>query len=320
MKKRIKYIYQKGGETDLIVLLLNEEDFLSFLNRIEYTKSIHQYDRNMLMQYISTIEKIEKIEKDLEEKKRVSEQQKKGLEENKKELEKKVQELKKNQELMGLNIQEALEDAAALANEILRIDYQIAAIEAERQRIIEEQALLNVGAEQQYYSMPAASSEDSEENQVYEYYQPYGESNQLEEEQQDNTITYTTYDQDGQDQIVSYSSLDIVEYANQFVGNSYVYGGDSLTGGIDCSHFVYEVLSDTGNYNGEYTTSNNWAYLGQSVSSLDQAVAGDVIVYSGHVAIYDGEGGIIEAQSPSAGITNDRSADSSTIVAIRRFE
>lgn len=109
-----------------------------------------------------------------------------------------------------------------------------------------------------------------------------------------------------------------MDYANQYVGGKYLWGGNSLTGGIDCSHFVYQVLKNTGNYSGEYRTSGEWASAGTAVSSLSEAKAGDVIVYSGHVAIYDGNGGIVEAQSSKAGITNNRSASSKNIVAIRR--
>lgn len=113
---------------------------------------------------------------------------------------------------------------------------------------------------------------------------------------------------------------DIVTYANYFVGYPYVYGGNSLTKGIDCSHFVYKILLNTGHYNGKYVTSSHWAYLGEPVASLEQAIAGDIIVYSGHVAIYDGEGKLIEAQAPGVGITNTRKATSAYIIAIRRFE
>ena len=115
------------------------------------------------------------------------------------------------------------------------------------------------------------------------------------------------------------TAANIVAYANKFVGNPYVWGGNSLINGCDCSHFVYNVLKDTGVYSGGYVTSRNWSYLGQSVTSIEQANPGDVIVYSGHVAIYDGKGKIIEAQSSSAGITNNRSVTSSFIYAIRRF-
>lgn len=120
---------------------------------------------------------------------------------------------------------------------------------------------------------------------------------------------------------------DIVMYANQFVGNPYVWGGNSLTNGCDCSHFVYNVLKDTGHYKGEYVTSKHWAEKGEPVKGgLANAQAGDVVVYAensegiGHVAIYDGNGHIIEAQSSKAGITNNRKAENGrTIVAVRRF-
>ena len=115
------------------------------------------------------------------------------------------------------------------------------------------------------------------------------------------------------------SGSSIVAYADQFVGNPYVWGGNSLTNGIDCSHFVYQVLKNTGAYSGGYTTSAGWRGMGTAVSSLSEAKAGDVICYSGHVAIYDGNGGIVEAKGTKWGITHDRSANCKTILAIRRF-
>lgn len=111
----------------------------------------------------------------------------------------------------------------------------------------------------------------------------------------------------------------IIKYANQFVGNPYVWGGNSLTNGCDCSHFVYNVIKDTTDYSGGYVTSQNWANKGENIPSIENAQAGDVIVYSGHVAIYDGQGKIIQAQSSSAGITNNRSVKNANIIAIRRF-
>lgn len=119
---------------------------------------------------------------------------------------------------------------------------------------------------------------------------------------------------------INQNNNDIVNYADQYVGNPYVYGGNSLTDGIDCSHFVWQVLSNTGHYDGGYAVSDGWMNLGDHVDSLDDAVAGDVIVYPGHVAIYDGEGGIVEAKGSEWGITHDRSADSGQILAIRHFD
>lgn len=113
---------------------------------------------------------------------------------------------------------------------------------------------------------------------------------------------------------------DIVNYARQFVGKTpYAWGGNSYETGMDCSHFVWNVLKDTGAYNGDYVTSDGFLNLGEPVDGLENAQAGDVIVYNGHVAIYDGEGGIIEAKGAAYGTTNDRAADSSEILGIRRI-
>ena len=111
----------------------------------------------------------------------------------------------------------------------------------------------------------------------------------------------------------------VVAYADQFVGYPYVWGGNSLTHGCDCSHFVWLVLRDTIDYPDGYTTSRGWPYRGIKVNSLAEAKAGDVICYSGHVALYDGKGGIVEALNPRKGIVHFRAANSTTILAIRRF-
>lgn len=111
----------------------------------------------------------------------------------------------------------------------------------------------------------------------------------------------------------------IVAFAEQFIGNPYVWGGNSLTNGIDCSHFVYQVLRHCGVYAEGYVTSLGWREKGQPVSSLAEAKAGDIICYSGHVGIYDGKGGIVEARGSKWGITHNRPADFTTILTIRRF-
>ena len=111
----------------------------------------------------------------------------------------------------------------------------------------------------------------------------------------------------------------IVQTAKKYIGNPYKWGGNSLIEGCDCSHFVWLVLKEAINYQGEYKTSWGFESLGQQVQSLQEAVEGDVICYGPHVAIYDGEGMIIQAKGRAYGITYDRQVDYSTIVTIRRF-
>lgn len=111
----------------------------------------------------------------------------------------------------------------------------------------------------------------------------------------------------------------IVSYADSFVGNPYVWGGNSLTQGCDCSHFVWLVLRDTIGYREGWTKSTLWLNRGTVVSSLANAQAGDVIVYSGHVALYDGNGYLIEALNRHKGIVHERKADCTNFLGIRRF-
>ena len=128
-----------------------------------------------------------------------------------------------------------------------------------------------------------------------------------------------------QEPVTKVSDSEIVNYARQFVGNPYVWGGSSLTNGCDCSHYVWLILLHVGYYKGEYRTSLEWAEVGEKVNSLAEAQAGDIIVYadngtSGHVAIYDGNGKILEARGEEYGIIDSRDADHGRqIVGIRRF-
>lgn len=112
----------------------------------------------------------------------------------------------------------------------------------------------------------------------------------------------------------------IVQVAKKYIGNPYVYGGNSLTEGCDCSHFVWLVLKEAIDYQGAYATSWGFETLGQKVQDIEAAAAGDVICYGPHVAIYDGEEKIIEAKGSAYGITYDREVDCSSIVTIRRFK
>lgn len=112
----------------------------------------------------------------------------------------------------------------------------------------------------------------------------------------------------------------VVSYANQFVGNPYVWGGNSLTSGCDCSGFVHLVYKNFGISLPRY--SGAFASVGKEVS-YNNMQPGDIIVYQpkagiGHVAIYAGGGTIVEAQSSSAGITNNRAANCRAIWTIRR--
>ena len=108
----------------------------------------------------------------------------------------------------------------------------------------------------------------------------------------------------------------VIEFATQFIGNPYVWGGSSLTHGADCSGFVMAVYGNFGFRLPHYDVSDR--SVGSPVASLSEARAGDIVCYNGHVALYMGDGMIVHAQDERHGITTSR-ADFMHIVCIRRL-
>ena len=108
----------------------------------------------------------------------------------------------------------------------------------------------------------------------------------------------------------------VVNYASQFVGNPYVYGGSSLTNGTDCSGFVMSVYAQFGISLPH--SSSAMRSVGYGVSTSDMQ-PGDIICYSGHVAIYCCGNTIVHASNPSDGIKYTSPANYKSIIAVRRI-
>lgn len=106
----------------------------------------------------------------------------------------------------------------------------------------------------------------------------------------------------------------VVDYGKQFLGNPYVYGGQSLTRGTDCSGFVRSVYRNFGIYLPR--TSYSMRFVGTAVS-YDEILPGDIVCYSGHVGIYAGNGQIVNAIDDAHGIGMSN-ARYSRIITIRR--
>ena len=112
------------------------------------------------------------------------------------------------------------------------------------------------------------------------------------------------------------SGQSVVDYAVQFVGNPYVWGGTSLTKGADCSGFVMKIYEAYGVSLPH--SSYKMRSVGYSVSASD-VQPGDIICYSGHVAIYIGDGKIVHASNKKDGIKITNNWRYKKVLAIRRI-
>ena len=162
------------------------------------------------------------------------------------------------------------------------------------------------------------SSESTDESQDYE--EDYGEESDEESSDEDGDYTEPepTSSSDNQEETFrdpvdnedmempeeSYSDLGysssggqaIVDYAMQFIGNPYVWGGTSLTNGCDCSGFIYSVFNDCG-YGISRWPDDDYPHI-----SASELQPGDICVYGHHYSIYIGNGMEISAINEAQGI------------------
>ena len=111
------------------------------------------------------------------------------------------------------------------------------------------------------------------------------------------------------------SGSSVVNYALQFCGNPYVYGGTSLTNGADCSGFVQSIFAKFGI--SLPRTAYAQAKAGKQIS-FAEAKPGDLITYHGHIAIYMGNGKIVHAANASKGICVSSVRECGSILAVTR--
>lgn len=344
MKQRIQYLYEKGGNDAWFQMMVNAENLSELLTKAEYTQKMYEYDRQSLEKYVNTIEQVTQLSNQYQQEKAELEGMKQEYEAESVNLQGAIDERKAT----SANYDNEIAYAQQMANEYTALIQQqqaeIERLEAERIAAEEEArrqaelAAAEEAARQEAESQEETTVYDEEGNEIDAedaaangdvVYDEEGNeidpnevvtedsSDEVEYDEygnvidSDNTVDPSEYESSG-----SGSGSSVVDYATQFVGNPYVWGGTSLTNGADCSGFVQSVYSNFGV--SLPRTSYEQQNAGTEVSYAD-AQPGDLICYGGHVAIYMGDGKIVHASNSRDGIKISNDATYRTILSVRRL-
>lgn len=292
MKKRIQFMYENSAEDNIWTAIIESNGITDMLNRIEYVSDVYDSDRALMDSYQAAVEQVKeigtKLDKDMNELTAMQD----DYEKQQADVEAAIVALENQKEQYASQIAQAQQQADNYQNIIMA-----------QGKIIQEQEAAAAAA-----AAAAARANSSSSSPSYDG-GGAGKGGSI-------ASDYAAGGGKNPGASTGVSGSSVVSYAMQFVGNPYVWAGNSLTNGVDCSGFVHEVYAHFGISTPRY--SQAFKSVGQAVS-FDNIQPGDVVVYPGHVAIYAGGGVIVEAQSTKAGITANRSVQCHTILAIRRL-
>ena len=346
MKLRIRFMYEKGN-TAMLTSILESKSIADLLNRVDYVNEVYDYDRNLLAEYEDTKKQVASL-------KNQQKEEIEGLEAKRQEYQVAQENYettiaqKKNE--VG-NFDEKLAAAQELAAEYQNtINAQNTIIAQENERIererLERERLERERQERERAEAAAAAAAAAEiaaraSSQEQGASTPAnnggsqdtgsGNDNGGEDGSQGNNGApeesggapadnggAPADNGGGQDPgyTTGISGSDVVNYALGFVGNPYVWGGKDPNTGADCSGFTSYVYAHFG------ISIPSYSYAQRSVGrevSYANAQPGDLICYSGHVAIYMGNGQIVHAKGTAYGICAYDNATYRSIITVRRL-
>ena len=310
MKIRIRFMYEKG-DTAMLTTLLESGSIADLLNRVEYVNEVYSYDRNLLTEYQNTKDQVAALEKQQEEEIQVLEAKQQEYQVARENYQTMIAQKKDE---VG-DFQSKLEEAQALAakyQDTINAQNTIIAQENERiererrEREERERAAAEAAAAAARASSNSSNSGNSSSGNNGGSSGSSGSSNNGGSGGGGNKNPgYST----------GVSGSSVVNYAMNFVGNPYVWGGKDPNTGADCSGFTSYVYAHFGISIPSYSYSQR--SVGQEVSYAN-AQAGDLICYAGHVAIYMGNGQIVHAKGTAYGIVAYDNATYRPIITVRR--
>ncbi|MEE0467792.1 MAG: NlpC/P60 family protein [Blautia sp.] len=331
MKKRIQYMYENGGSDAWAQILLESDSIASMLSKVENTEKMYAYDRAELKEMKEAVQEVKDLETKLENEKSELEIAKEEQEGMKGSLQTKIEDLKANASDYEAQIANVKAQAEQYKNLIAQQTAELEQIQAQEEAARKEQEKQQKEAEQNKNNnnnnnsnnnsnnnKPSNNNSGNTNNKPSSNKPSNGGGNSKPESQKPSSKPET--EKPSTPSYNGSTGAAVVAYAKQFIGNPYVYGGNSLTNGIDCSGFTQQIYGHFG-----YSlprTSGDQAFSGVGIN-YSQHRAGDLIVYPGHVAILTGDGGIVHASNsapyPKGGIKYTANALYRSPIAVRRI-
>ena len=331
MKKRIQYMYENGGSDAWAQILLESDSIASMLSKVENTEKMYAYDRAELKEMKEAVQEVKDLEEKLENEKSELETAKEEQEGMKGSIQTKIEDLKANASDYEAQIANVKAQAEQYKNLIAQQTAELEQIQAQEEAARKEQEKQQKEAEQNKNNnnnnnsnnnsnnnKPSNNNSGNTNNKPSSNKPSNGGGNSKPESQKPSSKPET--EKPSTPSYNGSTGAAVVAYAKQFIGNPYVYGGNSLTNGIDCSGFTQQIYGHFG-----YSlprTSGDQAFSGVGIN-YSQHRAGDLIVYPGHVAILTGDGGIVHASNsapyPKGGIKYTANALYRSPIAVRRI-
>ena len=240
MKKRIQFMYENSAEDNIWTAIIESNGITDMLNRIEYVSDVYDSDRALMDSYQAAVEQVKeigtKLDKDMNELTAMQD----DYEKQQADVEAAIVALENQKEQYASQIAQAQQQADNYQNIITA-----------QGKIIQEQEAAAAAA-----AAAAARANSSSSSPSYDG-GGAGKGGSI-------ASDYAAGGGKNPGASTGVSGSSVVSYAMQFVGNPYVWGGNSLTNGVDCSGFVHEVYAHFGISTPRY--SQAFKSVGQAVS------------------------------------------------------
>lgn len=323
MKKRIQFMYEQGDSAYMQVLL-ESQNYADMVNKADYIESLYEYDKQLLAGYVESKNQVAELKGRLEDEEADLEASNYELQQEEVALQTLVDEQKKTVANFDAQLASAKKKAASYKQQLEDQTVQIKKLEEEAAAKKKKEEEARKKQEQERKQQQQANQTQTIDTGNGAQQTTGDDPAQVDTGDDAQTTDPGTVDTGkgtdsmnaGAGAVTGGSGVgqQAANYACNFVGNPYKFGGTSLTNGTDCSGFTQAVYAHFGISLPRDSYSQR--SCGTEVSYAN-AQPGDIICYAGHVALYLGNGQIVHASTERTGITYGY-ATYRTILSVRR--